>query len=360
MKRNLLKEVISDAQLVRDVAIANAKKALEESINPTLKSMLVAKLEEMDRGEGHVEENEDFQYGEEIDIDEVLKELNDSNLGEEEEGEETENSENEEEEFDEDELINIEDMTDEDLSQFIQAEIENMVETGELEPGDNFESGEGEEGEDFSLDAALEDEEGEEGEDEEVDIDDLDNEIAEILREIEEEEVNSKEDDLELNKDKNSLKNLIKKTLGNLGKGASYAIHREGEGEGEGEGEIKAELDEAYKVIKFLKEELNSISLLNSKLLYTNKIFKGNRGLKESQMIKILEAFDKAKNVKEAKLVYTTLKENINSQKSSKPSRIQENLMSSASRSLKGRGNKSPIFEPDEMVNRFQHLAGIK
>ena len=47
--RDLLKEAIADAKSVREVAIANAKLALEEAFTPHLKSMLSAKLDEMDK-----------------------------------------------------------------------------------------------------------------------------------------------------------------------------------------------------------------------------------------------------------------------------------------------------------------------
>ena len=47
--RDLLKEAIADAKSVKEVAIANAKLALEEAFTPHLKSMLSAKLEEMEK-----------------------------------------------------------------------------------------------------------------------------------------------------------------------------------------------------------------------------------------------------------------------------------------------------------------------
>ena len=46
--RDLLKEAIAEAKSVKETAIANAKLALEEAFTPHLKSMLSAKLEEMD------------------------------------------------------------------------------------------------------------------------------------------------------------------------------------------------------------------------------------------------------------------------------------------------------------------------
>ena len=56
--RDLLKEAIADAKAVKETAIANAKLALEEAFTPHLKSMLSAKLQEMDADEEVKEEVE--------------------------------------------------------------------------------------------------------------------------------------------------------------------------------------------------------------------------------------------------------------------------------------------------------------
>ena len=45
-KGNILKEAIADAKAVREVALANAKAALEEAFTPKLQNMLSAKLSE--------------------------------------------------------------------------------------------------------------------------------------------------------------------------------------------------------------------------------------------------------------------------------------------------------------------------
>ena len=57
-KRDILKEAIADAKTVKETAIANAKAALEEAFTPQLKSMLAAKLEEMEK-EDEKEEADD-------------------------------------------------------------------------------------------------------------------------------------------------------------------------------------------------------------------------------------------------------------------------------------------------------------
>ena len=96
--------------------------------------------------------------------------------------------------------------------------------------------------------------------------------------------------------------------------------------------------------------------LLNAKLLYTNKIFK-SKNLTEAQKVKVLESFDKATTVKEAKLVFETVDSGLKSKKTY----VNENL----GRASKSAGmavrktSKQPIVESDEMVMRFQKLAGI-
>ena len=158
--RNLLKEAIADAKAVKETAIANAKAALEEAFTPHLKSMLAAKLEEMDRKDEDVEEamhskkEKDTmgEYGvnekkdemdEEFDLSEILAEL--------EEGEDKDEMYEADEEMDAemgdmeagemgDEEIDLEDMTEDDLKSFIEDVIADMVAAGELEAGEEMEA----------------------------------------------------------------------------------------------------------------------------------------------------------------------------------------------------------------------------
>ena len=83
MAKEMLKEAIADAKAVREVALANAKAALEEAFTPKLQSMLSAKLsedldedyyeEDMDEGMYDVDEDEvdeGMDYMDEDDMDE--------------------------------------------------------------------------------------------------------------------------------------------------------------------------------------------------------------------------------------------------------------------------------------------------
>ena len=117
--------------------------------------------------------------------------------------------------------------------------------------------------------------------------------------------------------------------------------------------ELEEELKEAYTTIETLRSELNEVNLLNAKLLYTNKIFKA-KTLTENQKLNVLSSFDKALTVKEVKLVYETLSEGLKT----KSTKITENF-GSASKPVGTPSTKQPIVESDDMVKRFQKLAGI-
>ena len=369
-KRDILKEAIADAKAVKEVAIANAKAALEEAFTPQLKSMLATKIEEMELEEEKDEEEktnemldtktnierhgmkgdtdpeereteymrdrmeEDEDLDEDVNLDEILAELEteiteteiteadeseaeraDVDKYEYEEGKEEGEEEDADKADDEAEELDLEDMTDEDLKVFIEDVISDMVGSGELEAGDNFEE--------EDVDVEVEDEV----------------EISESKKGNEEEQKRAegaiRDDRDHIKKLKGDIEDQEKK-LAKLKKDA------------------KKELDEAYKAVDTLRSELSEVNLLNAKLLYTNKIFK-SKNLTESQKVKVLGAFDNATTVKESKLVFETLSEGLKSKK--KP--IRESL-GRASKSLGTTKSKKPIVEADPMVSRFQKLAGIK
>ena len=76
MAKDILKEAIADAKAVREVALANAKAALEEAFTPKLQSMLSAKLsEELDedlKEEEEIEESFNETTIEEASFDEMM------------------------------------------------------------------------------------------------------------------------------------------------------------------------------------------------------------------------------------------------------------------------------------------------
>ena len=128
---------------------------------------------------------------------------------------------------------------------------------------------------------------------------------------------------------------------------------------------LKAQLGEYEKTVKYLKGVLNETNLLNAKLLYTNKLFKG-KNLTEDQKLKVINTFDLTKNIREVKLAYTVLAESFNSGASvvkkktnTTAQTITEGL---ASKPVSSTKPVATIVEPqaEEMASRFKKLAGIK
>ena len=333
--RDLLKEAIADAKTVKETAIANAKAALEESFGPFLREKLAAKLSEMEETDEELYEMEkeetkeaeekkpmdEMGYSEEmeeeISLDELLAEISEEDTLEEAKKDESEKKSEKKEKTDEakkaeEEEVSIEDMTEDDLKSFIEGVIKDMVAAGELE------AAEGGEGEEMEMDMEMPEEGESEEEDTEVNIDEL---LAELEEGTDE---NVYEDD--------GLEEAKKKKK-------------------EEEEKTKAELEEAYAAIETLRSELQEINLLNAKLLYTNKLFR-NKSLSESQKVKVLAAFDKAKNKQEAQLIYETL---LGSVATVAKSSIKESL-GSASKAL-GNATK-PIIENDAFA-RMRELAGL-
>jgi hypothetical protein len=371
--REMLKEAIAEAKAVKDMAIANAKAALEEAFSPQLKSMLSMKLQEMeneldeeyvdmdpkggkyDHGniEEYDEEHEDPITGKrvrakdvtedddndmmEVDLEELLAELNkedeDETLKEAKDEDDSEDDEDDsEDKDDEGEKINLEDFTDEDLTAMIEDVIRDMIKDGELEAGHE----------------GMENEPGAE-----VKVEDEDEiDLQELLREIE--EIESLEERKKYGGNKGDEKrDDMKKEKEGHGSGPKKKDTAEDEKEIDYKKKLKEELEEAYSTIESLKSELNEINLLNAKLLYTNKIFK-TKNLNESQKVKVLSSFDKATTVGEVKLVFETLSEGIKAAKNT----IKENL-GSASKATITPSVKKPIVESNEAFLRMQKLAGI-
>jgi hypothetical protein len=316
--RDLFAGAIAEAKAVKNMAIENAKAALEEAFTPQLKELFSAKLREMDMEEeksygheieeGEEEENEEpvdemyykeEEIDEEINLEDLLKEIEEEGtLNEAEESEESEKSEEEEEDGS---PLNLEDMTEEDLAQMIEDIM--LEEFPQLAQMKNDEEEEGEEEEDMDINIEDEVEEG-------ISLD-------EILLEIENEEVTE-----------------------------TAVVDTRIE-------ELTNKLEESYNAINTLRSELNDINLLNAKLLYTNKIFKA-KNLTESQKLQVLGSFDKTNNVKEVKLVYNTLNESLKLK-----TQISTNKLGGASKISSIQTVKKPIVESNEAYLRMQKLAGI-
>ena len=402
--KNLLKEAIADAKAVKETAIANAKLALEEAFTPHLKSMLSAKLQEMDADEDVKEEVEldemdavsfrrknspshemdadggpvnpvphkvgkstvqEDEIDEEVNLDELLKELaEDARTDAEEEGykdgmkdekeenlmKEDDRTDAEEEGYLDGEKDEKEDMEDDmedeeiDLEDMSEDDLKSFIEDV---ISDMVSAGEIEPGEEFVEDEVeVEDVEDVEVEDD-VDVDiEIDEAKKEEVDEAKKEEVDeAKKEEVDEAK-KEEVDEMSDPDMRHGDKGDSE-VEKETE---------KMRFKEVMSEIEALKSELQEVNLLNAKLLYTNKIFK-EKNLAESKKVKVLKAFDKAETVKEAKSIFETLNEGILDTPTINES-IKKGSASKAT-GLEPKAEKQPIIESNDVYNRMRKLAGL-
>ncbi len=401
--RDLLKEAIADAKSVKETAIANAKLALEEAFTPYLQDQLSAKLQEMDdeddkedkklkKEEMKKEDEVKKENVEEINLDELLAELElneDEKTDAEQEGYE-DGMEDEKEDMD-DEEVDLEDLSEDDLKGFIEDVIKDMVAAGEIEPGDEFEEDEVEveDVEDIdvedevSVDVEIDEEMGpkdpdqrkkygkeskaEERTEDDAEGEDDESKLGESLEE--EMDINVEVDEslavaagvasvfggaVALDKAMDALE------AGKLGeKGKAFAEFLRSQGKAAA-GRYDESVEEGdLNEIEELKQELQEVNLLNAKLLYTNKIFKA-KNLTENKKVKVLKAFDKATDVKQAKAIYETLNEGIVNTITN--SRVNESIKRGAASKASGlepKVTKQPILESNEVYDRMRKLAGL-
>ena len=120
---------------------------------------------------------------------------------------------------------------------------------------------------------------------------------------------------------------------------------------------LSTELAEHRKVVRYLRSKLNEVNLLNAKLLFTNKLFR-TFGLTNEQKLKVVENFDRARNLREVKLVFATLAESFGGKRGTTPIKERKGAASKPVASTKPK-SKEVIEEGFALKERFQKLARI-
>jgi len=362
MSRNLLKEAIADAKAIRESAIANAKAALEEAFTPHLKDMLAQRINELEEGEvdeayhgkSKDEKSKEMEegyskksmYEEEVEEGHMSDPVMRRGMKGDDAAERETEMMREEDEVDLEELLS--EMADEvkegEHEEVKEAAHEEEVETEETEEEEvevtEAHCGSMEEDAEKMEEAAHE--KMEEGAHEEVEEgmhkDKMEEELSDSDVEKVDKEVDAVRDDLD----------QIAKLAKDAGEDAEDIKDVIDE-------DVNEDLKEAYDVISTLRKEINEVNLLNSKLLYTNKIFR-NKNLTESQKVQVLNSFDKAETVKEVKLVFESLSTALTAKKSN----IKESMGFASKPTGKAPINESaPVVQEDAMVARFKKLAGL-
>ena len=388
---DILKEAIADAKALRATALENAKIALEEAFTPRLKNMLSQKIQSEVEGEDEVEEEmydeDEVEDGHEEVSEEIPTELSD----EDEEAVPAELS-------DEDDEVVPAELSDEDDEMEVAPEMSDEDEEGEDDVievnGIKYAPVVSEDEEEVPAELSDEDDEvPAELSDEDEDELDLESVIKELEEELDTSAVGDAEnkepsddasDSSEIGQgpesegsneesgNENSEDETVKEPvmeseesemsdedeeidLDEVIKALSEEEGMEDEDEEDSVDEMKDTLKEYKDTIGFLREKLNEVNLLNAKLLFTNKLFRGF-GLNNNQKLSVVEQFDRTKNLREIKLVYATLAESI---KGNGNKRVNESK-GQASKPVQSTAPKKEVLsEGAEMKNRFKKLANL-
>ena len=380
---DLLKDAIADAKAVRETALENAKIALEEAFTPRLQSMLSKKIQS------------EMEHEDEDDVEEMR---GDDEEEMEERGSMRDNDEDPTDDHSEamhDDEDDVEEMRGDDEDDEPKMDMESVIEIDGVKYAPVVSEEEDEEDVD-------------EIEDEEDDMDESDDfDLDEILKELEDEEddddmkdeVTEEEDE---DKDKEDVDEEVDQSSGigssenskgsadkssgigskDKAKFESVEVTEEKDEDGEVDEDIdleeivkalseeedeeekkdensklQSELEEHRNVVKYLRSKLNEVNLLNAKLLFTNKLFRSH-GLSNDQKMKVVETFDRAHNLREVKLVYSTLAESFGSKQTKTEIKESKGSASKVVASTKSE-KQEVIAEGHEMRDRFKKLAGI-
>jgi len=379
---DILKEAIADAKALRATALENAKIALEEAFTPRLKNMLSQKIQsedlpdneeygegegEVGSGDGHMEaegehEVDERMHDEDDEVEERMHDEDDKEVEErmhgedddeveermkdedEEEVKEAEHMEDEGEHM-EDEGEHMEDegehMEDEDMHDEDELDLESVIKELEEEL-DSSEVGDAENKEpsERASDSSEVGAQGPEGEGADEEGGSENSEDTVVKEPVTEAEHQDEDEDIDLEE--------VLKAL-------SEEEGLEDEGEEDKVEEMQTQLKEYKDTIGYLREKLNEVNLLNAKLLFTNKLFRGF-GLNNNQKLRVVEQFDRAQNLREIKLVYATLAESF---KGNGNKKVNESKGQASKAVASTEPKKEVLSEGAEMKNRFKKLANL-
>ena len=378
---DLLREAIADAKAVRETALENAKIALEEAFTPRLQSMLSKKIAtEMEDSEDSEEEmNREMaeEEAEEMEAEEMMdaEERDDSEMGAEEMKMDADEMEVEDEEAPEEVEMDAEEMEDAEETSHDAEEMEDKEEEDELDLESVLAELEADLNEEEEEDEIDESEKSDKDEEEKVDENDVSSDIGKSDNKVnpkandssatgaqgpegegKDEPAGNELDDHEVVKEEEEKEDEVEEDIDLDEVLKALSEEEDAEEEADKVEELKKEITETRNVVKFMRAKLNEVNLLNAKLLFSNKLFRAF-GLNNNQKLKVVENFDRTKNLREVKLVYATLAESFKSPKKLSES-VSKGSSSKPTRSTKP-AKAEVLSEGAELKARFKKLANI-
>lgn len=330
INNNILAEAIADAKRVKATAVAAAKSSLEETFQPRLTRMVSAQI--------HEEEGDEEFETDDLDINIDV------------------NGPDDEMDMDDDsgaQDIGMGSFSDDDEEGSGDMELESLIRELEGEEEDPMMEGEEDEWQDPVPDNMM-DEDYCEDDDMMEGMEDDDEMVENLLRELEGEDDETSEDDgLFENEDgagayeeagPTKMMNTENRKLRNENK------------------KLKSDLNQAIRALTTYKTTVNEVNLMNAKLMFTTKTFR-EFTLNENQQGRILDSFDRAKNVREVKLIYSTIVESFTKNRN-RPIQEQKGSASKSTKVINPKKDRLDENASPEIVrwssSRMQQLAGIK
>jgi hypothetical protein len=121
---------------------------------------------------------------------------------------------------------------------------------------------------------------------------------------------------------------------------------------------LTVEINAHKSVVSQLKEKFDAVNTSNAKLLYINRTLDCG-SLNERQKKSIVEAIAKAEDAREAKVIYETLQNTVETRKEKSPESLSEAVNGRSSLLVRSREENRTV-SADLFADRMQRLAGIK
>ena len=385
MNSKLLEEAIIDAEALREAALKNAEQVILEKYAPEVK-LAIENLLEQEPGM----ESDPMAMGGDLGMGQTQQDQKEMNVPYKAmDGESLCACPDDNEKV----LVSVDDLT--DAMEKLMVDLARGNSVAEEEPEMPMDMGT-EQPEDMSMqpeispDTPLEDEEDEEEEEEvlqqpmmeEVELEITEEMIASLLSEEEENKEEEEEKKKELTDEEEKLAALAppkdKITRADIITGATKGKTNESKSLTLKNSKLLVEKKKILEENKLLTEKLNKLleenektkqtalqisqrleesNLLNAKLLYKNQAL-GSDSLNERQKNKIVEAVSKAGSVDEAKMIYETLCNAVETFDNKGPQSLSEAVEKKGGLTLKPRQQTNSNSNP--LKNRWQKIAGIK
>jgi len=340
---SLMDECITDAKALMAISLFNAQEELKERFTPQLKSLIAKRLQQEEQEEDDDFDDEDMNIEDDIDSDEDDYQSDENDAVDDLEDAEMDididdDEDIEDDDFEDDEDIDIED--DEDDEEINLEAIMKQMEAITEEDDDEDIDIEDDEDIDFEDDEDIdfEDDEDIDIEDDEDD-EDIEENIFTSFDSLDEDDFEDDED-IDIDDEDDEVEEQLKRD--NL--------------------KLRTELKKYKAGTKIFKNKIAEQKFVQAKLLYVNDMLKRKK-LSEVQKYKIVEAFDKAKNISDIKLIYKTLFEAYKEKQKREKDITAKNLREGVASKAMLVDKKKKIIENKDsnpMKDRYQVLANIR